>query len=522
MTLLSCRNLTKSYAGVTVLHDAGFELRAGEVHALVGENGAGKSTLCRILCGITPPDAGEMQLGGRRHAPRSRHQAESAGVRMVMQELNLLPTLSVAENIYLGALPRRLGVINYAKLNADAERAVRAIGLRDVHAAQPVSSLGIGQAQLVEIAAALVTRCGVLVLDEPTAALTTREIDLLFAHLRRLKSEGVGIIYVSHRMEEIRAMADRITILRDGRHIATRAVNDITHDETVRLMVGRDLSAAAAELRPESTAGARRGAARVAMRVENLHRLPAVRDVSFTLREGEILGFAGLMGSGRTETMRAIFAADRADSGKIYLGGSPEPVRIRHPRDAVRRGIAFLTEDRKAQGLLLPSSIQDNTTLARMGSVSRLRFWINRRAERATARGYIDKLSTRCKSPDQSVVELSGGNQQKVVLAKWLFRDSRVLIFDEPTRGIDVGAKFEIYRLLRELASGGKAIIVVSSDLLELTAIADRIAVMSAGRLVETFDRGQWTQEKIMEAALSGYTSAAATSMAAAGRVESV
>ena len=515
MTLLSCRNLTKSYAGVTVLHDVAFELRAGEVHALVGENGAGKSTLCRILCGITPPDSGEMELSGAPHAPRSRHRAETAGVRMVMQELNLLPTLSVAENIYLAALPRRLGVINYRKLNADAERAVRSIGLRDVDATQPVSSLGIGQAQLVEIAAALVARCKVLVLDEPTAALTTREIDLLFAHIRRLKVEGVGIIYVSHRMEEIRALSDRITILRDGRHIATRATGDITHDETVRLMVGRDLSTVAAELKPDAPPAHSK---RVALRVEKLSRLPAVRDVSFTLHEGEILGFAGLMGSGRTETMRAIFAADRADSGKIYLGDSPEPVRIRHPRDAVRRGFAFLTEDRKAQGLLLPSSIQDNTTLARMSAVSRLRFWINRAAERSTARRYVEKLSTRCKSADQSVAELSGGNQQKVVLAKWLFRDSRILIFDEPTRGIDVGAKFEIYRLLRELGAAGKAIIVVSSDLLELTAISDRIAVMSAGRLVKTFDRGQWTQEKIMEAALSGYTSGAA---AGATRVES-
>jgi ribose transport system ATP-binding protein len=503
MALLSARNLTKSYAGVTVLRDVHFDLEPGEVHALVGENGAGKSTLCRILCGITPPDSGQMEIDSRAYAPRSRPQAEHAGVRMVMQELNLLPTLTVAENIFLTSLPRRLGVINYPRLNAKAAVAIDSIGLRDVDPSVPVSRLGIGQAQLVEIASALVKNCRVLVLDEPTAALTTREIDLLFSHIRRLKNQGVGIIYVSHRMEEIRALSDRITVLRDGRHIATRATSEITHDETVHLMVGRDLSSETLGRSQFATAGAPR---RTAMRVVNLRRRPGVRDVSFELHEGEILGFAGLMGSGRTETMRALFAADRAASGQVFLGDSASPARIRSPRDAVRQGIAFLTEDRKAQGLLLSSSIRSNTTLARMRAVSRLGFWISRARESQVAGRYISALSTRCLSADQLVRELSGGNQQKVVLAKWLFRDCNVLIFDEPTRGIDVGAKFDIYRLLRELADQGKAIIVVSSDLLELTAIADRIAVMSAGRLVKTFESGEWTQESIMEAALSGYS----------------
>jgi ribose transport system ATP-binding protein len=421
---------------------------------------------------------------------------------MVMQELNLLPTLTVAENIYIDSMPRRLGVINYRKMNADASRAVESLGLRNIQPNRLISSLGVGQAQLVEIAAALAKRCDVLFLDEPTAALTSPEIALLFTQIRRLQKAGVAILYVSHRMEEIRALADRITILRDGRHIATRPISEISHDETVRLMVGRDLSQTAAFANPNPTPSPQ-----IALQVENLTRLPSVKNISFQLHKGEILGFAGLMGSGRTETMRALFAADRPTSGRIYLHGSSAPTRLRSPRHAVRNRIAFLTEDRKSQGLLLPLSIQSNTSLTNLPSLSRLRFWIDPKRERATAEKYITSLSTRCRSSQQPVGQLSGGNQQKVVLAKWLFRDCDILIFDEPTRGIDVGAKFEIYRLLRSLADAGKSIIVVSSDLPELTAISDRIAVMSAGHLVQTFPRGQWTEESILSAALSQYKS---------------
>jgi ribose transport system ATP-binding protein len=504
MSLLTAANLTKRYSGVAALSQAQFELRRGEVHALVGENGAGKSTLCRILCGITQADEGTMTLAGQPHAPRTRREAEHAGVRMVMQELNLLPTLTVAENIFIDSMPRRLGVVRYRKMNDAAQRAIDGVGLTNVRPNQLVASLGVGQQQLVEIAAALSRKCQVLVLDEPTAALTAPEIELLFAQIRRLKAAGVGIIYVSHRMEEIRAMADRITVLRDGQWIATRNTSEITHEETVRLMVGRDLSQTVVrEKSSQDAPGA------VALSVRHLSS-GIVRDVSFDARRGEILGFAGLMGSGRTETMRAVFGADSIDSGEIVLNGAR--LRIRSPRDAVRNGIALLTEDRKSQGLLLPLQIDLNTSLPRMSAVTRLRGWIDRRRERDVAQRYIKALSIRCRSPRQRAVELSGGNQQKVVLAKWLLRDCDVLIFDEPTRGIDVGAKFEIYHLLADLAHKGKAVIVVSSDLLELTAIADRIAVMSAGRLVQTFERGQWTQELIMQAALSGYQNRSAKS----------
>jgi ribose transport system ATP-binding protein len=501
LALLSATNLSKSYDAVCVLTDVNFDLRAGEVHALVGENGAGKSTLCRILCGITDADAGTVMLEAASYTPRSRRDAEHAGVRIVMQELNLLPTLTVAESIFIASMPHRLGMIDFTAMNARAATALREVGLQDVRPNQLVLTLGVGQRQLVEIAAALSQKCRVLVLDEPTAALTGPEIRLLFEQIRRLQRAGVGIVYVSHRMEEIRTIANRITVLRDGKWIATRATADLSHDETVRLMVGRDLPGAGGRdemrLRDRSSD--------VVMSVRGLARGSVVRDVSFDLHRGEVLGFAGLMGSGRTETMRIIFAADARDGGDIFLRGSTVPAQIRSPRDAVRHGIALLTEDRKSEGLLLPLPIDMNNTLTRMSMVSRLRCWIDRSREKRVSDEYAKSLSIRCRSTAQPVQELSGGNQQKVVLAKWLLRDCEILIFDEPTRGIDIGAKFEIYRLLTELTERGKSVIVVSSDLLELTAIADRIAVMSAGRLVRTFNHGQWTQESIMEAALSGY-----------------
>jgi ribose transport system ATP-binding protein len=485
---------------VAVLQAVSVELRPGEVHALVGENGAGKSTLCRIIAGLTTPSTGQMQLDARAHLPRSRRDAERAGVRMVMQELNLLATLSVAENIFLDSIPRRwLGIIDYRAMNAAAARALDAVGLHDIAPDRLVGSLGVGQSQLVEIAAALSGKCSLLILDEPTAALTAPEIALLFDRIRRLTESGVAVLYVSHRMEEIRAISDRITILRDGKYVGTQPTAALSDSEIVRLMVGR-------ELPQHATRASARSTPRPMMRVRNLTREPFIHDVTFDLHAGEILGFAGLMGSGRTETMRAIFGADRIDAGEIHLRDSSTPARIRSPRDAVRSGIALLTEDRKSQGLLLPLSIAANTTLPRLSAAARLRCWIDPAREVNIAQCFIDRLSIRCQSPTQSVAHLSGGNQQKVVLAKWLLRDCDVVIFDEPTRGIDVGAKFEIYNLLSELARQGKGILVVSSDLLELLSICDRIAVMSAGWLQEIIPRAQCTQERIMSAALRGYS----------------
>jgi ribose transport system ATP-binding protein len=495
--LLAASGLRKSYGAVTVLEEAGITVRPGEVHALVGENGAGKSTLARILAGLTPPDAGAMTFEGRPYAPRSKHEAERLGVRMVLQELNVVGTLTVAENIFIDQLPHRLGWIDRRRLNAEAAALLAQLGLGDLDPARPVGTLGIGHQQMVEIAAGLSRRCRVWILDEPTAALTDAEAERLFAQMRRLQAEGVGILYISHRMEEIRRLSDRITVLRDGRRVATHRTSEVTLDQIVREMVGRELGESL------SRGAAKRGAS--ALRVEGLCRGGAVRDVSFEAFGGEILGFAGLMGSGRTETMRAVFGADRPDRGAVYLRGSSQPARIRSPRDAVRQGVALLTEDRKGQGLLLPLSVRANTTLARMGHVAGKAGWISAAAEREAAERFVRTLGIRCASAEQPVGQLSGGNQQKVVIAKWLFRDCDVLVFDEPTRGIDVGAKFEIYRLLADLAAGGKAVVVVSSDLKELMAICDRIAVMSAGRLAAVFGRGEWTQDGIMKAALSGY-----------------
>jgi len=522
-TLFAASGINKSFPGVRALCDVDFELAPGEVHALVGENGAGKSTLTRIIAGVEAPDSGVMQLSGRQYQPRSRADAEAQGVRMVMQELHLIGNLTVAENIFIEKLPgrqfnrglRRLhglvkirenswlkipfllfGIIDYEKLNRAAREVMSRVGLGDIDPAVPVRFLGVGQQQMVEIAAGLSRRCRILALDEPTASLTDNEIELLFAQIKKLKAEGVGIIYISHRIEEVMRIADRVTVLRDGKIILTHPTGELKVGDIIRMMVGRDLESA-----KDVVADGRAGRfGETALRVVGLAAGRKVKDVSFEVRRGEIFGVAGLMGSGRTETMRAIFGADAAQQGRVYLRGADKPVVIRRPRDAVRNGIAFLTEDRKEQGLLLQLPVRVNISLTRLRSVSRFG-WVNMPRERSVAARFIDALGVRCRSAEQPVSELSGGNQQKVVIAKWMFRDSDILIFDEPTRGIDVGAKFEIYRMLGELAEEGKAIIFVSSDLKELMAVCDRIMVMSAGRVAATFARGEWSEEKIMAAA---------------------
>jgi ribose transport system ATP-binding protein len=486
----------KAFPGVQALSEVGLDLYPGEVHALVGENGAGKSTLSRIIIGLETPDTGSMTLAGKRYQPTNKKHAETQGVRMVMQELNLIANLTVAENIFLENLPHRCGVIQYSQLNRQAAQLMTQVGLVDMAPTTPVKSLGTGQQQMVEIAAALSQQCRLLILDEPTASLTDKEIELLFTQIRTLKARGVSILYISHRMEEIKQIADRVTVLRDGKRMDTLDVAHTTIENIIRLMVGREVQSE--QLRKEKTLGA------VALKVVDLIRGELVRHVSFEVRVGEILGFAGLMGSGRTETMRTLFGADPSHSGQIFLHGSDRPIQIRTPRDAVRQGIAFLTEDRKEQGLFLPLPVRMNITLNRLSDVSRFG-WIHPQSETFAAKQYADALSVRCSSLEQIVNHLSGGNQQKVVIAKWLYRNCDILIFDEPTRGIDVGAKFEIYRLLAELAAKGKAIIIVSSEMEELMALCDRIAVMSDGRLVRTLAAGEWSKETILEAAYQEY-----------------
>jgi ribose transport system ATP-binding protein len=520
--LLRVAGIDKAFPGVQALAGVDFDLCPGEVHALVGENGAGKSTLTRIIAGVEVAEGGEMSLAGGPYRPKSRLDAERQGVRMVMQELNLIGNLTVAENIFIERLPSRFGFIRYARLYQEARAAMEKVGLGDVDPATPVRMLGVGRQQMVEIAAGLSGapthsgvprrdrsrlgdpwtlggsshRCRILALDEPTASLTQSEVELLFAQICRLKTEGVGVIYISHRIEEVLSIADRVTVLRDGRIVGTRSTQEVDPDAVIRMMVGRDLG------RENLAPAALRGA--LALRVVGLRRGERVRDVSFEAHRGEILGVAGLMGSGRTETMRAIFGADPPEAGAIYLYGSPAPARIRTPRDAVRYGIALLTEDRKEQGLFLSLPVRANVSITRLGRLSRLG-WIDLSRERRIAQEQVEALGIKCRSPEQPVGQLSGGNQQKVVIAKWLLGDCDILIFDEPTRGIDVGAKFEIYRMLGALAGRGKAILFVSSDLKELMAVCHRILVLSAGRVAGTFTRGQWTEEAIMAAAFSEY-----------------
>jgi ribose transport system ATP-binding protein len=496
---LELRGLSKSYVA-PALRDVSLAFEPGEVHAIVGENGAGKSTLARIVAGLTPPDAGGMRLDGAPFAPGSKRDAVGHGVRMVLQEPGVLPTLTVAENIFLPALPHRWGIVDRRRLRVEARRIMGTLGLEDIDPDLHAAALGVGRQQLVEIAAALIegphaAPCRLLILDEPTAALTRGETDRLFAHVRRLRSAGTTIVYISHRLEELSEIADRVTVLRDGAVVATARAAALPPAELVRLMVGR-----AVESAPGPAAA---GGGAVALQVRNLCVPPAVRDVSFELRRGEILGLAGLMGAGRTETLRAIFGADRRSAGEIRVGGASEPAVIASPADAVRQGLALVTEDRKAEGLLLPRPVRENVALGherRFGA----RFGIlHPRDERGGVAQWIERLSIRCTGPDQPAGELSGGNQQKVLIARWLTKGPQVLMFDEPTRGIDVGARREIYRLLRSLADGGHAVLIVSSDLNELMQLCDRIAVLSLGVLCATFERNRFDQEALLTAALS-------------------
>ncbi|WP_028534781.1 sugar ABC transporter ATP-binding protein [Paludibacterium yongneupense] len=493
---LRLAGIGKRYA-TPVLSDIDLTLNRGEVLALTGENGAGKSTLSKIVAGLIEPSSGEMWLEDAPYRPESRHAAEKLGIRMVMQELSLLPTLSVAENLYLGHLPQRAGFLRTTELNAMAAEHMAAIGLDRIDPRQPVGELGIGHQQMVEIARSLIGNCQLLILDEPTAMLTPHEIDRLFEQIAQLKAKKVSLVYISHRLGEVEAIADRVCVLRDGHHVETRPMAGSSQDDIVRLMVGRDVLAST--IRPTLPPAA------PLLRVDALSRAPVVQEVSFEVRPGEIFGIAGLVGSGRTELLRLIFGADRADSGAIYLHGEASPTPIPSPQEAVHRGIGMITEDRKSQSLLLDKSIVVNTTLATLNRVTR-RGWLKPLRERALTRELADTLDIRCHTLEQAVGELSGGNQQKVVLARWLLRDCDVLLLDEPTRGVDIGARADIYQQMEKMAADGKALVVVSSDLRELMEICDRIGVMSAGRLVKTFPRGEWEQQTLLEAAFSGYS----------------
>lgn len=492
--LLEMRGISKFYPGVIALNDVRFDLMPGEVHALCGENGAGKSTLMKILAGAETKDRGEVRLKGEPVDIRSPQDAMDRGVNIIYQEFNLVPHLSAAENIYLGREPGAAvpGFINFKKLYGDAQSVMDSLGVAvDVRA--EVSGLSVAQQQMVEIAKATSRNSTIIAMDEPSATLTDHELRNLFELIKKLKSQGVGVIYISHRMEEIFSICDRVTVFRDGQYVATKRIQDTDRDDVIRMMVGRELK----ESIPKRPAPI----GEPVLEVRGLTRKGVFEDISFTVRRGEIVGIGGLVGAGRTEVARAIFGADPIDAGEILVNG--KPVRPRSPREAIELGIGLVPEDRKSLGLILNMAVRENTTLANLDLLAVLGF-VNRKKEREVSEKYVKDLRVRTPSIEQEVKNLSGGNQQKVVLAKWLFTDSQLLIFDEPTRGIDVGAKIEIYELMNELVAKGAGMIMISSELPELLGMSDRILVMHEGRITGELSRAEATQEKVMQLATGG------------------
>ncbi len=487
--LLQMRSITKTFPGVLALNNVQFSVERGEVHALVGENGAGKSTLMKILSGVYQADSGEVIFKGAPVAFKNTRQSQVAGITTIYQELNQVTQLSVTENIFLGSEIVRAGMIDWKQMHERARALLAKLHL-EVDPRMPLNRLGVGQQQMVEVAKALHHKADLIIMDEPTSSLSIREIDYLFAIISELKQAGVAIVYISHHLEETFAVADRITVLRDGAYVGTWESNALTVDSLIRLMVGRDLS----EKFPKEIAP-RRGEV---LRVEGLTQGTRLRNMSFSAYGGEVLGIAGLVGAGRTELVRAIFGADPIDSGAIFVDG--KPVRVRSPRDAINNGIALLTEDRKQQGLVLKMSTGQNITLAVLGRLTRGLF-TNGRKEQSLAQGFMDSMAIRASSQEQLAINLSGGTQQKVVLSKWMATQPRVLIFDEPTRGIDVGAKVEIYKLINDLARDGVAIIMISSELPEVLGMSDRVMVIHNGSVAGFLDRDEATEERIMELA---------------------
>jgi ribose transport system ATP-binding protein len=487
--LLHVQGVSKSFPGVKALEDMHLDLRAGEVLALVGENGAGKSTLMKVLSGVYSVDEGEFSLNGEPYQPISPKHALELGISIIHQEFNLMPDLTVAQNLFIGREPRASRLfLNERRLNARARELIDRLHL-PLSPKQIVGNLTVAKQQMVEIGKALSYDAKLLIMDEPTAALNDAEVEVLHDLIRRFVRPDTGVIYISHRLEELKRIANRVTVIRDGRYVGTRDIQETTMQEVISMMVGREISG---EAKPVGVQEDRE----VVLAVSGLGTKELLKDVSFDLRKGEILGFAGLMGAGRTEVARAVVGADPIDGGTITLRG--RPVRIHNPAEAARHRIGYLSEDRKQFGLLVDREVSDNITLSALRERFQRYGFVKDRAMRATAREYVGTLRIKTPSVTQTVKNLSGGNQQKVVIAKWLVKDCDILIFDEPTRGIDVGAKEEIYRLLNELAGQGKSIIMISSELPEILRMSHRIVVMSEGRVTGTLDAADATQESVM------------------------
>ena len=489
--ILTMEGIDKSFPGVHALDHVNLEVRRGEVHALMGENGAGKSTLMKVLTGIYTKDSGTITYEGKEvefHGPK---EAQEAGIVIVHQELNMMNHLTVAQNIFIGREFMKGGIIDDAKMNEESKKLFEQLGIK-IDPTEKMGNLTVGKQQMCEIAKAISHKAKVIIFDEPSAALTEAEIEELFKIIRDLRDKQMGIVYISHRMDEIKVITDRVTVMRDGGYVGTLITKDCTKDDIINMMVGRVI------YEDPKTKSMVPPDAPVVLKVEHLNAGKMVQDVSFELHKGEILGFSGLMGAGRTETARALFGADPKESGDIYVNG--KKVDIRSPKDAVALGIGYLSEDRKRYGIVVDKSVAENSTMAHLKNFVKGLF-IDKKKEVAATQDYIKRLNTKTPSTDQLVVNLSGGNQQKVVLAKWLVKDCDILIFDEPTRGIDVGAKSEIYHLMNELVAQGKSIIMISSEMTEILRMSDRIVVMCEGKKTAEIDIAGATQESIMHAA---------------------
>lgn len=486
--------IEKSFGTNSVLRGVDFDIRPGEVHALMGENGAGKSTLMNILTGLHKLDAGEISINGEPKLFDNPKEAEDYGVSFIHQEMNTWPDMTVLENLFIGKeIQNKFGFIQTKQMRVLAEKTFEDLGVQ-LELDEEVKNLSVGQQQMIEIAKSLMTNAQIIIMDEPTAALTEREIDVLFEIIKTLTAKGVSIVYISHRMEEIFKISDRITVMRDGVSIDTSITKETTNDEVVRKMVGRDLE----DYYPEKNSVIRD----VIFEVKDLNQKDRFRNISFNVKSGEIVGFSGLMGAGRTEIMRSIFGVDSLDSGEIFLEG--EKIDIHNPSTAIEKGIGFLTEDRKEEGLILDYTLRDNISLPSIDGFSK-RGIVDTKAESEFSTLLMERLNVKAESELDIASSLSGGNQQKVVLAKWIGIGSKVLILDEPTRGVDVGAKREIYQLMNELADRGVAIIMVSSDLPEILGVSDRVIVVHEGNIAGELSREEATEEKIMTLATGGY-----------------
>lgn len=495
--VVEMKNIHKSFFNVQVLKGVDFDLIPGEIHALMGENGAGKSTLMKILTGIHKSNSGEILYKGEIVEYHSPKEAEKAGIAVIHQELNIIPYLTVAENMFLGKELKRqpFGILKTKEMNEKTKENLNRLGI-DIDPQKEAGELSVGQQQMIEIARAIAAETEVLIMDEPTAALTDREIETLFTVINQLRREGVAIIYISHRMEEIFRMCDRITVLRDGQSIGTKITSETDFEEIVKMMVGRELG----ERFPERTAEI--GGDRFV--VEDLSLEGIFNNISFNVRKGEILGVAGLMGAGRTEIMETIFGARKKKSGRIYMDG--KELNIRKPHHAIAAGIGFITEDRKDEGLVLGLTVRENLAIPNLKKLSKSAV-IQKQKEKQWTEEMIQKLRIKTSGPEQEVKSLSGGNQQKVVFGKWLGTEPKLLILDEPTRGVDVGAKKEIYSIMNELTEKGFSIIMVSSELPEILGMSDRVMVIHEGKLSAILDKKVASQEKIMEAATGGVKS---------------